>query len=109
MGYGSGTGAKQESEIGINQEYRQILSARVSLSLARIYLTDLENKADMGRMVDGRGSSYNASRARWISIILRLSAEAMPFVPDATAIVLARLKAACPDVIIPGKEANNEQ
>lgn len=91
----------------IKLEPIEVLRSRVSLSLARMYLVDLENKADFGRMVDGRGSGYNASRSRWIDIILRLTAEAMPFVPDATAIVLARLKVACPEVIIPGEEPIN--
>ena len=86
----------------------EMLRARSRLSLARMYVVDLENKADMGRMVDSRGSGFNASKARWIDIILRLSAEAMPLLPDATAIVLARLKVACPEVIIPGEEPKEE-
>lgn len=86
----------------------EVLRARVGLSVARMYLVDLENKADFGRMVDSRGSGFNASKARWIDIILRLSAEAMPFIPDDVAIVLGRLKAACPEVIIPGEESTND-
>ena len=92
----------------LTEEPIEVLRARVGLSLSRMYLTDLENKADFGRMVDSRGSGFNASKARWIDIILRLSAEAMPFLPDATAIVLARLKAACPEVIIPGEEPTSD-
>jgi len=30
----------------------EVLRARVGLSVARMYLVDLENKADFGRMVD---------------------------------------------------------
>lgn len=80
---------------------RQQLLASARLSLARMYLKDLENKADFGRMVDGRGSAYNCSKARWIEFILKIAAEAMPLIPGATTLVIERLKVACPDAVIP--------
>lgn len=86
----------------------EILRARARLSLARMYVADLENKANFGNMVDGRGAGFNCSKPRWIELTLKICAESMPFLPDATAIVLARLKAACPEVIIPGEEPKEE-
>lgn len=86
----------------------EILRARARLSLARMYVTDLENKANFGNMVDGRGAGFNCSKPRWIELVLKICAEALPFIPDATAIVLGRLKAACPEVIIPGEEPTND-
>lgn len=80
---------------------RQRLLASARLSLARMYLRDLENKADFGRMVDGRGSAYNCSETKWIGLILKIAAEAMPLIPDATMLVVERLKVACPNAVIP--------
>lgn len=75
-----------------------VLRAMVRLSLARMYLVDLEKEYNFGNMVDGRGAGFNCSKPRWIEIILRIAAEAKPFAPDAAAIVMARLQAACPDL-----------
>ena len=86
----------------------EMLRARSRLSLARMYVVDLENKADMGRMVDSRGSGFNASKALWIERILKICAESNPLLADDVAIVLGRLKAACPEVIIPGEEPTND-
>lgn len=82
----------------MEQEPIEVLRARVRLSLARMYVLDLENKANFGNMVDGRGAGFNCSKPRWIELVLKICAEARPAIPDAVAIVLARLKAACPEV-----------
>lgn len=79
----------------MQNESIEVLRARVRLSLARMYLVDLERGYNFGNMVDGRGAGFNCSRALWIERILKIAAEAMPFAPDAAAIVLARLQAAC--------------
>jgi len=101
MGYGSGAGTKQESKNGIDLDCRLILRARVGISTARMYLADLENKADMGRMVDSRGSGFNASKPRWIEIILRIATETKLIIPDATNDVIYRLMAVAPEVVMP--------
>lgn len=86
----------------------EVLRARARLSLARMYVADLENKANFGNMVDGRGAGFNCSKPRWIELVLKICAEALPFLTDDVAIVLGRLKAACPEVIIPGEEPTND-
>ena len=80
-----------------------LLRARLRLSHARMYLRDLENDANFGRMVDSRGSSFNASRNRWIEIILRITTETKPVIPDATSEVVYRLMIAVPDVALPNE------
>lgn len=81
-----------------------VLRAMVRLSLARMYLVDLERGYNFGNMVDGRGAGFNCSKPRWIDLILKIAAEARPFVPDATAIVMARLQAACPELTNPPQQ-----
>lgn len=78
----------------MQSESIEVLRALVRLSLARMYLVDLERGYNFGNMVDGRGAAFNCSKQRWIELITKIAAEAMPLAPDATAIVLSRLQAA---------------
>jgi len=68
------------------------LRARLRLSHARMYLRDLENDADFGRMVDSKGSNFNSSPAIWIGFIQKICAECLPFLPGEAGTVLARLE-----------------
>lgn len=68
------------------------LRARARMSHARMYLRDLENDADFGRMVDSRGSNFNSSPAIWIGFIQKICRECLPFLPDQVGTVLARLE-----------------
>ena len=86
----------------------EVLRARVGLSLARMYVTDLENKANFGNMVVCRGSGFNCSKPRWVELVLKICAETKPLLPDDVVIVLARLKAACPEVVLPGEEVKSD-
>ena len=75
-----------------------LLRARCRLSLARMYLVDLETGADFGRMVDARGTAFNCSRAIWIGFILKIANETMLLLPEATNAVLIRMCTVCPEV-----------
>ena len=69
----------------------ELLTARVRLSLAKMYLADLRNGADFRRMVDGRGAGFpNANRATWGERIQRIAQEIQPLLPaEAAALVEA--------------------
>jgi|GEM_PF-3255270 len=79
-----------------------MLRARLRLSHARMYLRDLEQGADFGRMVDSRGSNFNCSPAIWIGFIQKICAECCPFIPDQVGTVLARLEPYAPRLPITG-------
>jgi len=69
-----------------------MLRARLRISHARMYLRDLEQGADFGRMVDSRGSNFNSSKTIWIGFIQKICRECLPFLPGEVGTVLARLE-----------------
>lgn len=70
----------------------ELLVARVRLSLARMYLSDLQSGVDFGRMVDGRGAGFpNANRATWTERVQRIAQEIQALLPVEAAALLAGL------------------
>lgn len=69
----------------------ELLTARVKLSLARMYLSDLRNGADFGRMVDARGQGFACSAALWRERIQKIAAEIATLLPIEAAGLLASL------------------
>lgn len=67
----------------------ELLVARVRLSLAKMYLSDLRNNIDFGRCVDGKGAGFpNSNRATWIERIQRIAQEIQALLPaEAAALV----------------------
>jgi hypothetical protein len=63
----------------------ELLTARVKLSLARMYLSDLRNGVDFGRMVDGRGAGFNCNASLWRERIQRIASEIAALLPDEAA------------------------
>lgn len=61
--------------------YGEILYARGRLSLAQMYMRDLEGDADFGRMVDDKGVAFNCSRTRWIEIVRSICNETESLLP----------------------------
>lgn len=61
---------------GLRQELVLLMSAlhaRVKLSLAWMYVADMINHVDFGRMVDGKGSGYpTATVAGWLAHVTNI-------------------------------------
>ena len=68
----------------------ELLTARVRLSLAQMYLSDLRNGADFGRMVDARGAGFACSAALWRERIRKIADEISALLPDEASNLLSR-------------------
>lgn len=82
------------------------LHARVKLSLAWMYVSDLVNHVDFGRMVDGKGGSYpTANVAGWLGHVASIIHDpgVMEHCPAGCAAVVAALSSAGYEI---KKEAN---
>ena len=68
-----------------------LLRARARISHAKMYLRDLENDADFGRMVDSRGSNFNCSAAIWVGFVRKICRECEVCLPGEVGQILRRL------------------
>lgn len=70
----------------------ELLTARVRLSLAKMYLSDLHNNIDFGRIVNGKGTGFpNSNRATWIERIQRIAQEIQSLLPVEAAALMNSL------------------
>jgi len=64
---------------------------RIRLSLAKMYLADLRNGVDFGRMVDGRGAGFNCNASLWRERIQKIAQEIASLLPDESRALLDSL------------------
>lgn len=73
------------------------LHARVKLSLAWLYVADLVNQIDFGRVVDGKGSNYpTANVAGWLAHVANIISDpgVLEHCPAGCAAIMAALASA---------------